>query len=235
MAFTVEEFRDIVRIIEQHPEWRAELRRLVLTEELLSLPELVRELGEAQKRTEERLGVLEEHMATLAAEQERASRHLGELAAAMLSAEKQLHDMGKDVGDLKGMGLELRYQNRAASYFFRLIRGTHVVSSEELQRMLATAVEKGQLSDEEVEDLLWADVVVRGRSREEGVEIYLVVEVSWGIGSYDVERAARRAGLLAKTGVKAVPVVAGKSIDADTLERARSMQVRWVLNGQTSN
>ena len=38
MAFTVQEFRRLVQILEQHPEWRAELRRLVLTEELLTLP-----------------------------------------------------------------------------------------------------------------------------------------------------------------------------------------------------
>ena len=38
MAFTVRDFRDLVELLEQHPEWRAELRRLVLTEELLALP-----------------------------------------------------------------------------------------------------------------------------------------------------------------------------------------------------
>jgi len=31
MPFTVEEFRDLVRILEEKPEWRAELRRLILT------------------------------------------------------------------------------------------------------------------------------------------------------------------------------------------------------------
>jgi hypothetical protein len=49
MAFTVEEFRDLLRILEERPEWRAELRRLVLTDELLTLPELVRALAEAQQ------------------------------------------------------------------------------------------------------------------------------------------------------------------------------------------
>lgn len=41
MPFTVEEFRDLVRILEERPEWRGELRRLALTDELLSLPEQV--------------------------------------------------------------------------------------------------------------------------------------------------------------------------------------------------
>jgi hypothetical protein len=62
MAFTVKDFRDLVRLLEQHPEWRAELRQLLLTEEILTLPQVVRELAEevrllveAQRRAEERL------------------------------------------------------------------------------------------------------------------------------------------------------------------------------------
>ncbi len=39
MPFTVSDFHDLVEIVERQPEWRAELRRLVLTEELLRLPE----------------------------------------------------------------------------------------------------------------------------------------------------------------------------------------------------
>ena len=54
MPFTVEEFRDLVRILEEKPEWRAELRRLILTEELLSLPEQVAALrAETERRFQE--------------------------------------------------------------------------------------------------------------------------------------------------------------------------------------
>ena len=31
MPFTADEFHDLIRLVESHPEWRAELRRLVLT------------------------------------------------------------------------------------------------------------------------------------------------------------------------------------------------------------
>ena len=56
----MEEWLDLVRLLEQHPEWRAELRRLVLTEEVLSLPRTVSELAEAQRRAEQRLEELVE-------------------------------------------------------------------------------------------------------------------------------------------------------------------------------
>jgi hypothetical protein len=38
VAFSVQDFHDFVRLLEERPEWRVELRRLVLTEELLGLP-----------------------------------------------------------------------------------------------------------------------------------------------------------------------------------------------------
>ena len=46
MPFTADEFHDLIRLVESHPEWRAELRRLVLTDELLALPEQVGVLTE---------------------------------------------------------------------------------------------------------------------------------------------------------------------------------------------
>lgn len=58
MAFTIEDYHDLVSLLEKHPEWKMELRRLLLPDELLSLPEIVRELAEAQRRTEERLNAL---------------------------------------------------------------------------------------------------------------------------------------------------------------------------------
>jgi hypothetical protein len=41
MLLTADEFHALIRLIEAHPEWRATLRRLVLTDELLALPQQV--------------------------------------------------------------------------------------------------------------------------------------------------------------------------------------------------
>ncbi|MBI2764720.1 MAG: hypothetical protein HYX53_02280 [Chloroflexi bacterium] len=46
MAFTVGDVQDLLRLLREHPEWRAEVRREVLGEELLSLPDLVRQNSE---------------------------------------------------------------------------------------------------------------------------------------------------------------------------------------------
>jgi hypothetical protein len=59
VAFSVQDFHDPVRLLEERPEWRTELRRLVLSEELLRLPDVVAGLAEAPQRAEDRLSGVE--------------------------------------------------------------------------------------------------------------------------------------------------------------------------------
>ena len=62
MPFTIEDFHDLVRLVTERPEWRADLRRLVLTDELLSLPE---QLAKLQLRAEDRFQELMERLTAL--------------------------------------------------------------------------------------------------------------------------------------------------------------------------
>jgi hypothetical protein len=243
MAFNVEEFQDLIRLLQERPEWRADLRRLVLTDELLALPELVRELVQAQQRTEGRVGRLEESVESLRAETE---RRFQELATAQLTLTRRIDDLREavqtladrtytlttDVGELKGSDLERRYRERPFAYFQRLVRQAHTLSGDELNAMLDRAVTAGQLTEEDVDEIVWADAIVRGRRREDDQEVYLVVEASWGVGPYDVQRADKRAKLLAKAGVTTLPVVAGMWVTPDGELAARAIKVWRVTNGR---
>ena len=42
----IRDFHDVVRLLEEHPEWRAELRCLILRDELLALPQQMARLTE---------------------------------------------------------------------------------------------------------------------------------------------------------------------------------------------
>jgi len=53
---------EILDLLRRDPAFREELRRQLLTEDLLGLPALVRELVEAQRRTEQRVEQLGEHV-----------------------------------------------------------------------------------------------------------------------------------------------------------------------------
>jgi hypothetical protein len=217
MAFTIEDFRDLLQLLEQHPAWRTELRRWVLSDDLLALPQTMHELAEAQRHTEERVGQLAAHM-------DEFTRRMDQLIEVQTR-------MGSDVERLKGSDLERRYRERAHAYFSRLLRRIHVLSGDELMALLEEAVTRKQLSEDEADDILQADVVIRGRGREDGTEVYGVVEVSWRVGLSDVQRASRRATLLARTGMPALPVVAGFWLTPEAQETARAFKVWQVTNG----
>src|SRR5207247_6040238 len=146
----------------------------------------IAELATAQKRTEEQVITLTVQMATLTTQvtelveaQKRTDAQVTELAG----ISRTLKD---DMGEVKGRLLEIDYRTKGPAYFSRIIRRTHVLSPDELTTLIDGAVESGALSDAQAEDLSEADVVVRGRRREDGAEVDLVVEVSWGGGTDDV-------------------------------------------------
>jgi hypothetical protein len=62
MAFTVADFHDLIRLLEEHPDWQTELRRVLFSQDLLDLPRTVQELATAQHRTEEAITRLTERM-----------------------------------------------------------------------------------------------------------------------------------------------------------------------------
>ncbi|MEW6301488.1 MAG: hypothetical protein AB1671_27765 [Thermodesulfobacteriota bacterium] len=272
MPFAVEEFHDLVRLLEERPEWRSSLRRLVLTDELLALPaqvaelriqaaqrfqELaeaqarteaqvaalttkVTELAEAQARTEAQVAALTTKVTELAEAQARTETHVTTLTERVITLTAQVSELTRavrlltdDVGDLKGKNLEAEYRTKAFAYFGSVLRRARALTSDEFMTLVEDAVDRGALSAAEARDLALADVVVRGRRPEDGSEVYLVVEVSWGVGPHDVERAARRAALLAQAGVVTIPVVAGKQVTAEAIELARRQQVWQVMDGHS--
>lgn len=218
MALTVRDLMDLLALLEQHPEWKSALRASLLGEEVLRLPELVREISaearalvEAQKRTEARVE---------------------ELVQAQGRTEGRLVRLERRVGDLVGSDLERRCRERAHAFFQRVLKGIHLVPPVDLQQLLDGAVRAGRVTEEEQHDLLPAHVVAQGRRG--GQETYLLVEVSGELKVYDVERAARKAEILRRAvGVPILAAVAGERLDPDAEAEARARGVWRVLDGAT--
>lgn len=292
MPFTVDDFHDFIRLIEARPEWRTELRRLVLTDELLAVPEQLAELrahseqqfialaaaqqrtearltalAEAQQHTESRLASLTGQVTTLTDAQQRTEARLTALADAQQHTESQLASLTgqvttltgqvttltgqvttltvqvtaltrtvqtlvDDVGELKGQSLEAVYRSKGPAYFSRLLRRPHVLTPDELTALIEDARDSGVLSEIDARQLYETDLVVRGRRPEDGTEVFLVVEVSWGVGPHDVERAAQRAVLLSRTGLATIAVVAGQRMLPEAAALARQAQVWQITDGQ---
>ena len=246
MAFAVEDFHDLIRLLGEHPDWQAELRRHVLTDGLLGLPaqfarlaerwdERFAALVEAQARTEERLERLVEAQARTEERLQRVELAVERLAQALLGLTLAQKHMESRAGRLEGQLLEIHYERRAGAYFGPLARRLRVIESTRLADLLDDAVDGGQLADAERRLVLLADLVLTGRRRPEGDDVYLLVEVSKQVDPGDVARAAHRGGLLARLGRPVMPVVAGQSITEEAAAMATAQGVWQVLDGRETD
>ncbi|HKZ83997.1 MAG TPA: hypothetical protein VJ793_10130 [Anaerolineae bacterium] len=215
MTFTVSDYADLVRLLNEHPEWRAELRRLLLSDELLTLPDLVRELADAQRRIEVQFDAMREQV-----------RLLVETVQALTDSVRGLKDV---VGDLNGKLLALTYRDRVGAYFGPLLRRVRAVEAVTLEDEL-----EAHLSHEEFKDVLLLDLLVSGRPRHlpEADEVWLAVEVSSVVDREDVTRARRRAELLRRAGYRAVPTVAGEKATLGAEDDARQHTVVMLQDGR---
>ena len=211
------------------------------------LEQVVADLAEAQRQTEQRVDRLEQAVADLAEAQRRTEQRVAELHEAQIKTEQRVAELVEaqtkteqrlgrieiDHGNFKGFLLEERHRQRPFLFFRSLIRKARVLYEKGLDELLDEPVARGVLSRTQADDVMLADVVVKGRLNTDRSEVYLVVEVSWGVGISDVERASRRAQLLAQTGVAALPVVSGNGITPEAVDRCRELQVWQLIHGHS--
>lgn len=260
MPFAVQDFQDLLRLLDEHPEWQAELRRRLLTDELLELPALLRRIAEGQARTDEQLAILTARVGTLTERLEALTARVDSIAErldtltdrvdsltarldaltvqvekltlALMETNATVMAQGARLDAAIGELAEARYERRAGAYFGHLARRIRVVDSSTLADLLEDAVEEGRIARGDRQDVMRSDLVLTGRRREDGADLYFAVEVSVGIGVDAVRRAADRAAVLARLGLPAIPVVAGERIDPEPAELARAQGVEQVLNAR---
>ncbi|MDQ7030816.1 MAG: hypothetical protein Q9O62_14110 [Ardenticatenia bacterium] len=176
------------------------------------------ELVEAHRYSEKRLARAEARLARLEEQMEMVIDQVAVLTIA--------------VGDIQGTLLEEQYRRNASAYFGRIIRKVRVLSSQQLADLLDQAYDRGEIAWNEREEVLLCDVVMRGRSRDDNTPLYVMAEVSLGIGQEDVDRAVRRAQILQRVvEIPVIPAVAGRRIDPLIDEYARDKGVWRVVNG----
>lgn len=203
----IETFEDILKVLKERPDWLEELRRIILTEELIALPQKFetflqkefRPLREKVDRMENDIDILKQDVAVL----------------------KQ------DVTDLKGDNFERKVRERAPSYFGRFIKRCRVITHEELANSLDDAVEEGIITEDEKQDALNIDVVVTGYLKEDREKkVVIASEVSLKADRADVERAYERANIIGRAmRVLAIAVAIGKETTEGAKNRSEELGV----------
>jgi hypothetical protein len=229
MSFTVADFNDFKQLLLDHPQWQIEVRRLLLSEDFEALPGIVGELATAQRASSDRLAQIEAVVADLAEAQRRTEQQVRELAEAQRLTSLHIRQLVDRVGMHDGTILELEYSRKVPGYFTRWLRRAKAVDASEVSEQL-----EARLTEEELDDALLADLIVRGRVSQlpDHPEAYLIVEVSSVIDEHDVERAIRRAELFRRAGFRALPAVAGRSATSVAANLAEYRGVAMLDDGK---
>jgi multidrug efflux pump subunit AcrA (membrane-fusion protein) len=189
------------------------------------------QLAEAQARTETRVAQLAEaqgrteaQVAKLAEAQTRTDAQVFELTKVVQSLVIQGERQGARLDAVLGSTFELQFRDRLTSYLGRLMRRGKLLRNNEVLDAIEQSVEP-----DEADEVLRVDAIASGIV--DGIASHVVVEVSATCGADDIDRAARRAGILRKAGLAAVPLVACRVISPELRSYAISKQVRIWCDG----
>ena len=143
---------------------------------------------------------------------------------------RTLIETNSRVGNLTGT----RYERRVVRIILRRPSRTlglspaqvlHTDWGETVNEFVWLLNDADAISDDEYEDLMDADIIIAGQNAA-GQRAYAVIEISVTVSSSDVNRAARRAGTLARaTGDECAAVVIGSEIPDAERERAARNEV----------
>lgn len=241
MAFTVRDFEDMLRILEEKPEWQQRMRQAILTRELLELPtrfeqlvEMVKELAEAQRRTDAQIAELVEAQRRTDARVDELTGIVQELVQISRDALRRLERLENwqqgETGRREGERYEREVVARAPALFYGGTGGgkgePHV--REQVGRWLMPLFRQGIDIDPQNDPLL-ADLIWWKGDR------VMVVEVGLELGVNDVRRAKARAQTLRQVGVDATPVVIGEEWGTPDSEAiAQQEGVEWYVRGGPS-
>jgi cell division protein FtsB len=254
-GFQIFTFSDILRALREHPDWLDELRRLILTEELLALPQkfeaFLKKEFKPLKATVERVegdvsvlkqdvsvlkqdvAVLKQDVAVLKQDVAVLKQDVAVLKQDVAVLKQDVAVLKKDVaylkgefGRFKGKDFERTIRERYYAYFGRALRKARVIPFEEVLSILDTAEEKGEITETEREGLLKLDILISGQIKALKKDVILAVEVSYTLYEEDIERACERADILARLFQKEViPAVVSCEVKEELERRAEEKGV----------
>jgi DNA repair exonuclease SbcCD ATPase subunit len=149
MPFTVNDLQDLTRILIERPEWLNEMRRILLTNELLALPSLVQELAEIQRRTEVELAEFRQRVEAELAELRRyVDMRFAQLGEAQQRVEAELAELRRYV-DMRFAELA-EIQQRTEAELAKLRQRMEAELAELRQRMEAELAKLRQRMEAEL-------------------------------------------------------------------------------------
>jgi hypothetical protein len=218
MAFRIETIEDLIRLLEERPEWRERLREVLLTpeERMASTGISWHSTDRSHQDALQRLNQLKDTVERLAVKSKK-------LVEGSYSSDAYTDRFANCV-------TEMRYYARGPAPFGRYVNRPRVV---DLAQFIDDLREGGcKLSEKEWDELSLIDLLLSAKHPETKAPLYLAVEISWMLVVDDVERARERAAILRRCGVEAYPALAGEGITPEAQEMVSRFGILTLLGGR---
>ena len=244
---TINDISDLAKILQERPEWLSTIRGLVLTEEVLRLPEmmaaltktvdeLARQTAEQFRVVNERLGHLEtdvgglkSDMAEVKVDVADLKSDVGGLKTEQMRTNRRLDRVESQLGTVRGEVFEITAARKIVPnviqemglYHCDMIIGPGIHLAQERINEIREAERAGTVERSSDQQVGLADLILYGRQSSDDQPIWVVIEASARVDEHDITRARHRADILAAVyRENSAAVVVGESIDDRDQARA---------------
>ena len=225
---TINTIEDLIRLLDENPEWLAAIRQRLVPPDVRELPAAVAHLTEDVGRlTEEVNSRFDSLTSEMRAESDRINRRFDEVYERFDQVNTRFDRMERESGILRGAHARNAVARQSALIARRLgLRHVRTLTIDELL-VLADAADTADLPPNELESFYLADVVTE-TSDAQGELSYIAVEVSYTVDRNDARRAIRNAQWLERfTGRTARAVVAGLNLHSSAEESVNAGALTW--------
>ena len=211
---TINNIGDLIQILQDQPQWAEALRGVLLSRELLELPEEFAKFVQLTNANFELVNTRLERLET--------------------RLETRMDGMDGRMDNGFGTNYEIKVERNLMSHAgqhlnlraVRVLRGIMTSQDAEFNQVIESAVDDGKISWQDHDELMLCDLIFTGRARGGGEEVHVAAESSITAGDHDVERAQERARILRQViGQDAIPLVICANIDDQRAQMARERGV----------
>ena len=211
---TINNIGDLIQILQDQPQWAEALRGVLLSRELLELPEEFAKFVQLTNANFELVNTKLERLET--------------------RLETRMDGMDGRMDNGFGTNYEIKVERNLMSHAgqhlnlraVRVLRGIMTSQDAEFNQVIESAVDDGKISWQDHDELMLCDLIFTGRARGGEEEIHVAAESSITAGDHDVERAQERARILRQIiGQDAIPLVICANIDDQRAQMARERGV----------
>lgn len=218
--------RGIIRQVEADPALRAQLRAVLLGDELLQLPRVTaalvdgfKRLQAAQERTE---ATLRQFMASMGTFKTSTELRLS-------NVESDVSVLRSDVAELKGSDLERRVSENPARYLYEHAERVRVLRGDAFGAFLDVLAKKVPLDQAEARRLRSTDLIAQAQRAGSTQKVTLAIKVSSTLHVDDVARAAQSAEIVGRRFIRSMAIAVGKDLGgSEVAEEAAARGVALV-------